>query len=173
MRVDHLLMNTDLPPIDAPSPDGRPGDLAPKQRTKGVSKREILKRAEALLLKPSAPPPTTKTPSNPQPAAQQLEQDLPRSLATLAVKEDIAGRDTVSSVPGSLHDSADDESELSEIEEVPEAPKPLFPGLVGSAARAEEVEDSEREGERGGKEEDDGDEELEGEGEGGLGGVVE
>lgn len=171
MRVNHLLMNTDGPSIDTPSPDNRPGDPAPKQRTKGVSKREILKRAEALLLKTSAPPPTTKTPSISQPSAQQPEQDLPRSLATPAVKEDLAGRDVASSVPGSLHDSADDESELSEIEEVLEAPKPLFPGLVGSAARAEEIEDSEREGEREGKEEEgedgeEGEEEGEGDGDG-------
>lgn len=180
MRVNHLLMNIDDPSTDTPLPVNRPGDPTPKPRTKGVSKREILKRAEALLLKPSAPPSTTtKTPSISQPSAQKPEQDLPPSLATLAVKEDIVGRDIASSVPGSLHDSADDESELSEIEEVLEAPKPLFPGLVGSVARAEEIEDSEREGGREGKEEEgegegegegeegeEGEEELEGEGEG-------
>lgn len=201
MRVDHLLMNTDGPTVvDTPSPDNRPGgqDLAPKQRLKGVSKREILKRAESLLSKPSAPPQTIpKTsiminvliPSTPH--HQQDHEQHPRPLLpSLASKDDTAtaaSRDVVSSVPGSLHDSADDESELSEIDEVaaqppshppsppypPTTTKPLFPGLVNALTPASastsiptneqhnELEDDEREDEKDGDDDDNDDDEEE------------
>ena len=202
MRVDHLLMNTDGPTVaDTPSPDNRHGgqDPAPKQRLKGVSKREIIKRAEALLSKPSAPPQiTTKTSTMiniliPSTQHHQQNHGQPRRplLPSLASKDDTVtatNRDTASSVPGSLHDSADDESELSEIDEVVAQPpsqplsplphpstttKPLFPGLVNTPTPASapasipaneqhnEHEDDEREGEKEGDDNDNDDDEEE------------
>lgn len=167
MRVDHLLMNTDGPAVDTPSPDNRPGDLAPpKQRVKGVGRREIQRKAEALISKPAVPTPSAKSAKTPVLAP---EQDFARSSgAMLAVKEDVS-KDTVSSVPGSLHDSADDESELSEIEDVAEPEildpmemvettevaeplgvKPLFPNLISAKAGSIEnvVEEEEKEEEQ-------------------------
>lgn len=59
------------------------------------------------------------------------------------------------SVPGSVHDSADDESgsELSELDEEPTPPRSLFPGLVARVAKESpsgEVEMEKGEGKEGG-----------------------
>lgn len=85
-----------------------------------------------------------------------------------------------SSIPGSLHDSADDESELSDVGDAAAADqrpgKVMFPGLVrGSGARerggngsAEEGSEGEGEGEGDGEGEGNGDGD-EGEGDDGDG----
>ena len=129
MRVNHL-MNSDVPGTDIPSPapsiQGAPEQPAPRSRPKNVSRREILRKAEVLVnMKPASPPinrfPTAhvltaapvKEPSSPLPD--------PVELASVDVPDitDI-NKEIPSSVPGSVHDSADDESELSDIEEVGE-----------------------------------------------------
>ncbi len=136
MRVDHLLMNTD-DPADTPPPTATmtPDPAVVKHRAKGVGRRELQRKAEAAILKPSAASEVSK-PSN------TVEASTPHqpSQEMLFVKEDQAREDLQalgSSVPGSVHDSADDESELSEIEEEPvPVVKPMFPNLVNPTACA-------------------------------------
>ncbi|KAL8856450.1 MAG: hypothetical protein Q9178_006920 [Gyalolechia marmorata] len=185
MRVDHL-MNSENPATSTPSPDpvSKPDDVAPtRQRIRGVGRKEIQKRAEALVMKPVTAAAPAKTPKSPAPT-----NDLPptpRSTVQVVIKQREPRNDN-SSVPGSLHDSADDESELSDVDAASEIPKarPLFPNLGESKSEAdeEEKEGSEHETERGdddgagggqyerveGEEEvdDPGDGEGEGEGEG-------
>ncbi|KAI9879370.1 MAG: Histone transcription regulator 3 [Pleopsidium flavum] len=139
MRVDHLLMNMDDPAdIPPPSATMTPDPAAVKHRAKGVGRRELQRKAEAAILKPSAAseiskPPSTVEASHPDQSSREM----------LFVKEELAREDAQglgSSVPASVHDSADDESELSEIDEEPvpvvEPVKPMFPNLVNSAACA-------------------------------------
>lgn len=170
MRVDHLLMDTSH---ENPSPDDKPSNLitaaAPKQpRLKSISRREIQRKAEALVLAKAVPPPPSSNlssaPANPKvlttveisgrerdPSGQSL-----KISAILAIREnEDAGRD-ISSAAGSVHDSADDESELSEVDEKPNngGLRVLFPGLVGARDKG----DDDRE-EEGGKDVDDKDEE--------------
>lgn len=129
MRVDHL-MNVERPAAKTPSPDpaGKAEDVAPaRQRIRGVGRREIQKRAEALTNKPSAPQTVAKTAKTPP-----LEMDLPtpRSVIQVVIQQNEPIKDN-SSVPGSVHDSADDESELSEVDEAFETAQtgPMFPNL--------------------------------------------
>ena len=174
MRVDHLL--TDPTAEKVPPPDSKLVDLtssgaAPKQpRAKSISRREIQRRAESLVLtKPVAPPPASKPRSLSSPkilAAVEIPERIGMARQTssggalLAVTEREDAVKDISSIPGSLHDSADDESELSDVEELMEdvepAPRVMFPGLVagrgtvGRQAEGEEEGDDEEEEEEGG-----------------------
>ena len=170
MRVDQLLMNASTvapeePPIEPSTKSSRP---------KSVGRREIQRKAEALVARP-APLPAAVS-SKPIPAVSntktlaavaipEREPEQVKSGALLAVREmEDAGKD-LSSVPGSLHDSADDESELSEIEDGAEEAldealddegvKVLFPNLSGRDNRGEgrEVDEDEEEGDVEGGEE--------------------
>ncbi|KAL9600690.1 MAG: hypothetical protein Q9219_003020 [cf. Caloplaca sp. 3 TL-2023] len=140
MRVDHL-MNTENQPTSTPSPGpaGNLEDATPaRQRIRGVGRRELQKRAEALVNKPAAaqiPVKNTKTPppvNGPQ---------TPRSSIQVVIKHNSPVKEN-SSVPGSVHDSADDESELSEVSATSK-PRPLFPNLGDTK---EPAEDEDREG---------------------------
>ena len=148
MRVDHLLTD---PMAEKVPPDSKLVDLTssgapPKQpRAKSISRREIQRRAESLILtKPVIPPPTAKPLlSSPKIlAAVEIPEKIGMSRQTssggalLAVAEREEGVKDIGSIPGSLHDSADDESELSDVEYLMEdmepAPKVMFPGLVAT-----------------------------------------
>lgn len=188
MRVEQLL--TDPAAEKVSPPDGKLIELissgaAPKQpRAKNISRREIQRRAESLVLtKAVVPPPASKPCSFSSPkilAAVEIPEriGMPRQTnsggALLAVTEREDGAKDISSIPGSLHDSADDESELSDVEDLMEdvepAPRVLFPGLVaGRDTRArqgegeEEGDDEEEEDDGGGRDDDDDDEGEEGE----------
>ena len=132
MSVHNIILDPNMqltagapPPSDtAMESAGTPGDytsVRPRQR--GVTKRELQRRAEALVI-------TVNKHWN-----DKLPKEEPSKTTTtsnLTSKEDQA-RDGASSVPGSVHDSADDESELSDLEETVESPKakrPMFPNLV-------------------------------------------
>ncbi|KAL8804324.1 MAG: hypothetical protein Q9182_002606, partial [Xanthomendoza sp. 2 TL-2023] len=69
MRVDHLMNAETAPVVDTPSPDAganKQDDIPPtRQRIRGVGRREIQKRAEALLSKP--PPVTASKTKSPPP----------------------------------------------------------------------------------------------------------
>lgn len=184
MRVDHLLMHTEASPTatnaPCPAPPPPPGQGSTEQpattraRPKGVGRRDIQRKAELLVSRSAVPAPTTsafssskaaKPPTSVPTALQPPDIVLPTDAAP---DEGVAREKETSSVPGSVHDSADDESELSDIEE--EAlgmvmmgdQKPMFPGLLGRAeaeAEAEAGGESEEEGEEGegeGEEDDDG-----------------
>lgn len=170
MRVDHLLMDTTY---ENPFPDDKPSNLIaaapPKQpRLKSISRREIQRKAEALVLAKAIPLPPSSTPLSASANPKVLTTvEIPRrecdpsrqSLKIIAIpaikgNEDV-GRD-ISSAAGSVHDSADDESELSEVDEKPNSGglRVMFPGLVGARDKGEDDGDEE-----GGKDVDDKDEE--------------
>ncbi len=114
-------------------------DLIIKPRPKPVLKREILKHAtDAINAKP---PPTAPAPILP------LRSPLfPGVRVIINTKSDAQSRadepaaetgTAASSEPGSVHDSADDESELSEPDPDTTFPKPMFPNLKGRETTSE------------------------------------
>ncbi|OJD18135.1 hypothetical protein AJ78_01801 [Emergomyces pasteurianus Ep9510] len=119
MKVDHLLMASDgpdgtrTPPVS--STHTQPG---PKPRFKGVSRKELQRKADAIATRALAPKPAAR-PSQ-RPAEEEVSASRPQETIEVAVsllnsKGEASG--IHSSVPGSVHDSADNESELSEIDE--------------------------------------------------------
>ena len=149
MRVDHL-MNMENPAVSTPSPEptSKGEDAAPvRQRIRGVGRREIQKRAEVLINKPASVQTTTKAPKTPPPVNGPA---TPRSTVQVIIKQNDGSKDA-SSVRGSIHDSADDESELSDVGEFETAPtRPMFPNLAdvkegGDDDEGEEIDqDSEK-----------------------------
>jgi hypothetical protein len=143
MRVDHLLMSNDnaagaaTPPTSAPVSEAP----APRTRTKGVTRREVQRKADTIVSKALAarPPvkPTRSAEEVPRPVPI-VEIPVPSNPAKEELKEEPSAFQ--SSAPGSVHDSADDESELSEIDEdklaesspkrTPVAAAPMFPNLM-------------------------------------------
>jgi tetratricopeptide (TPR) repeat protein len=158
MSLMHL-MNIDgassAPPTAAttPAPQAAPAPsaldaiaaaaVAPAVRRKiGVGRREIRGAAETCY------------PKTPAQTATRVTGPVPESRVQVVInssRPNLSGDMSVdTSAPGSIHDSADDESELSELEEEDgddeeeTSRKPLFPGLAGRE-RAE-GEDSEMDG---------------------------
>ncbi|CRG92583.1 Histone transcription regulator 3 homolog [Talaromyces islandicus] len=121
MKVDHLLMNTDSA-ADEPTPTTSAPQsevpAVPRGRTKGIARRDIQKRADAIVSR-HARPVAAKTTT----AAADEEKPPPAAIARIsaAINPQDSATDGASaaqsSVPASLHDSADDESELSEIDD--------------------------------------------------------
>nr|POE78619.1 histone transcription regulator 3 like [Quercus suber] len=164
MNLSHL-MNTDGAvegPSSQPSVTGPNGatDL-PARRKTGVGRREVRSSAEACLQK--AAPVVS-------PAARNVGANMKTLVSVMIDNSRADGEPSTSadtSAPGSVHDSADDESELSELEEEGEgddemkqtgdddaAPKRLlFPGLM--QADKEETAEGGRESESGDEEEQD------------------
>lgn len=168
MRVDHVLASgleasatgTPPPPDQA---GGKVGDVQPtKTRAKGVTRREVQKRAETLvarstaamvaanaakLAEPESAPVVAAVQPEAEAEAGALDGLSPRAAAQDG-DGDGDGKDGASSVPGSVHDSADDESELSEVEEFVDAPEEAI-GMpsnnVGGDQRVEEDDDDEEE----------------------------
>ncbi|KAF2133393.1 hypothetical protein P153DRAFT_332115 [Dothidotthia symphoricarpi CBS 119687] len=132
-----------------------------KSRTKAMGRKEIQRRAEACVQKPVAPPTTniairsppastavlpTRNTSPEKPSTEHLHVSFDKS-GTATAAASVSNDEPEHSAPSSIHDDADDESELSELddEEVHEigqeverrsasivAIKPLFPNLVAS-----------------------------------------
>ena len=174
MRVNHLLMGSDIPSTDGPSGTplgGGPDQPMVRVRPKGVGRRDIGRKAEALVAKPMCIPlinksktPISGTTSVPSTIGNKsLAVVIERAMDS---KDDGGAKEVASSVPGSVHDSADDESELSDIAEEEEVEKeewhedkqPMFPGLLGIGGEIEGAgtgeEDVEcEEDEEGGEEE--------------------
>lgn len=171
MRVDNILSNPMPSMVETPPPEvaGMPGGEQPKKTlARYITARELVRKAEAIAAKP-APTVPTKVFKNLAPApTSEVGGGVPGSAPKLAVVIHADGsHDAGSSVPGSVHDSADDESELSEVDdEVADAEpevehlagerEPMFrDGLGASAEQREEVGDDtndEREmGEEGGE----------------------
>ena len=175
MRVNHLLMGSDTPSTDGPSVmlfGGVSDQPTARARPKGVGRRDIGRKAEALVAKPIYISPNNKSkPPGPGPTSvPTITGD--KSLAvvierTMDSKDDGGAKEVASSVPGSLHDSADDESELSDIMEEEEVEKeewhedkqPMFPGLLGRGGEIEGAGTGEEDVE-GGEDEEGGEEEL-------------
>ena len=174
MRVDHLLMNPEAspaaananspaPPLPLPGQAFADQPATTRPRPKGVGRRDIQKKAESLVSRSAIPTPATfsssskpsKPPTSVPTALQPLDTVIPPTDA--APDGGGAAREKdISSVPGSVHDSADDESELSDIEEEAETgvmtkdETPMFPGLLGRVdAEVGVGEEEEGEGEEG------------------------
>ena len=138
MRLDNILA-VPTTAADTPPPD-QPGDQGAERRTKAnrVTPREIIRKAEAIATKPAPTVPVRAfKPLAPAPASEQ-DRPAPSSPAIAVLIHEDPVKDPGSSVPGSVHDSADDESELSDVddeiaEEKPadaaESRPPLFPDL--------------------------------------------
>ena len=135
--------------VETPPPEGssaQGGEPPKKSGARYVTAREIVRKAEAIAAKPAPTVPAkVLKPLAPAPALEmgaKPPSDAPR--LAVVINNDGAG-DAGSSVPGSVHDSADDESELSEMDDgaaaeaEPEAEvgdeaalarSPLFPNLT-------------------------------------------
>ncbi|WPH02732.1 histone transcription regulator 3 [Acrodontium crateriforme] len=137
MSLNHL-MNTDGASDSTTGPGT--ADVVPAPRKKiGVGRREIRNCAEASAQKMNASLASARTLGIA--SGSRVEIVINRSRAEAAGE---ASAD--SSAPGSIHDSADDESELSELEEEDEdddaerqvkedsASRAMFPGLASSEA---------------------------------------
>ena len=151
MRVDHVLMDPEASATATPPPDPNaiPGEApATRSRFKNVTRREVQRRAEALVAKPAAAIAATKVT---KPVEQGVGQQGATTIAVV-MNKDAPVKETPSSVPGSVHDSADDESELSDLEEfvdAPEKPPTLFPNLGTKGGDEDEEEDDGEEGSKG------------------------
>ncbi|KAF2144858.1 uncharacterized protein K452DRAFT_305824 [Aplosporella prunicola CBS 121167] len=134
---------------------------APKPRAKGVGRRELMRRADAATTRvvlPSTLPVRGSVAPTSEPQVR-----VTASSKDAEGQEDASGAAGTGSVeqsaPGSVHDSADDESELSEVDEelVENGAKELgpgFPGIPGADKGVEveadtDAEDKVGEGERG------------------------
>jgi hypothetical protein len=121
-------------------------DATARPRHKGVSRREIIRRAEALV----ARAPEAARPAN-QGRARASDQSLvlgsnmkspvigpvqPRATAALREEETIENAGE-SSAPGSLHDSADDESDLSDVPDIEEEAAPTYQHQEGDNGTTE------------------------------------
>lgn len=136
--------STPVPQPSTPAAADAVAATAPAARRKiGVGRREIRNAAETCNLKTASQ------------TASRVTGPVPESRVQVVIN---ASRPTLggdmsveTSAPGSIHDSADDESELSELEEDDGddedegSVKPIFPGLA--SRERTEAEDSEMEGE--------------------------
>jgi hypothetical protein len=170
MNIDGASGYVTPDPVPTPTPQASAAvvpdanaALAPVVRRKiGVGRREIRNAAETCYPKTTAQTASRITGPVPESRVQVVINSSRPSLGGDMSAE--------TSAPGSIHDSADDESELSELEEDDaddeddEAQrKPLFPGLAGRERT--EAEDSEMEVEAEGDETSDDGEMGEAEGE--------
>jgi hypothetical protein len=109
-------------------------DVAPVRRKMGVGRREIRTCAEACYQKAASQTPATNRTNEPAEPRLKAFVEITRQYVT--------DPSAANSAPGSIHDSADDESELSELEEedededepatkpLPFVHRPMFPGLA-------------------------------------------
>lgn len=155
MRVDNILTNPISSAVGTPPPDASAtqGEQH-RSKAKWVTNREIIRKAEAIAAQraPSVPAKVLKALA-PAPALEQGRPSSSNPNLTVVMNAD-ADREAGSSVPGSVHDSADDESELSEVDEAvmdikPEVKaeilSPVYPNLIsakgGTADDPEEIDD--------------------------------
>ncbi|MCJ1384354.1 Histone transcription regulator 3 [Xylographa soralifera] len=157
MRVDHLLMSSNVQYADAlvlGTSSLGPNEPIIKARPKTVGRREIGRRAEVLVAKPPPPPPISRIKSSGAGSTPLTLQEKTTSVAIERVIDDREnlGKEVASSVPGSVHDSADDESELSDIIEEAEEQETgtaifdrnaMFPGLMSRSLEDQEGDTTE------------------------------
>ena len=155
MRVDNILSNPTPSMVETPPPElmiGQGGEQPKKSGARYVTGREIVRKAEAIAAKPAPTVPVKVLKTLAPAPASELDGRPPSDIPRFAVVINNDGtNEVVSSVPGSVHDSADDESELSEVDDEvaniePEAKEDaperslLFPNLLSeSAEKVEEI----------------------------------
>ncbi|KAI9644608.1 Histone transcription regulator 3 [Ciborinia camelliae] len=130
MSLNHVLMNTDSN-ISAPPPIVEP----PRPRKLGINRKAVILRAEqsihraadatrpAVASRPRNAASSSVLPSN----ASPLISSAPRIEIPLAAPQQNSRRED-SSAPGSVHDSADDESDLSDVPDMDDMD--MFPNLM-------------------------------------------
>ncbi|KAF2167700.1 hypothetical protein M409DRAFT_65826 [Zasmidium cellare ATCC 36951] len=157
MSLTHLMNvdgSSDAPPNAPPVPPANPAlglppptEAAPARRKIGVGRREIRACAELCVQKEKA-----KSQSSSDATAQKIASAPRLQVLIERDRPSLSGEASFdNSAPGSIHDSADDESELSELEEAddeaePEEgaekehddsiPRPIFPGLASLLRKA-------------------------------------
>ena len=156
MNIDGASGHVAPDPAPTPTPQA-PATIVPDataatvpivRRKVGVGRREIRNAAETCY------------PKTPAQTASRVTGAVPESRVQVVInssRPSLGGDMSVeTSAPGSIHDSADDESELSELEEddaddedEESQRKPMFPNLVGR--ERVEGEDSEMEGDSEGE----------------------
>jgi hypothetical protein len=159
MSLNNLVMNMDGTQIQVPvtiaSSEARPRKI-------GISRREVLRKAEAAVNRPAEAPraiaPSTARPkSEPgsavmgNPPTSRIEIPAVRDLREGEKEGDGAASGAgEESVPGSLHDSADDESDLSDVPDMDDAESAMiFPGLLKSGSKTGESTPKDGEESRG------------------------
>ena len=127
MKVDNILATYDGASDAVPPPAAASSDpLQPPQprgRTKGIARKDIQKRAEAIVNRRLSPRTMTlgrittavATPPRVMRAASVEHAEHPAKDKLREIDDTGSGQH--SSIPNSVHDSADDESELSEIDD--------------------------------------------------------
>ncbi|TGO26087.1 hypothetical protein BPAE_0066g00130 [Botrytis paeoniae] len=131
MTLNHILTNTDastpIPSVEVPRP-----------RKLGINRKTVITRAEqsinraAEAARPAAPTrPKNAAPSSVLPSnASPITSSAPRIEISVAAPQQSARRED-SSAPGSVHDSADDESDLSDVPDMDDLDGSLmFPNLM-------------------------------------------
>jgi hypothetical protein len=143
MSLNSMVSNMDgsTDPVQ-PQIQTQPTSQAPEatRRIRGPSRKEIIRRAEGAVLRV---PEQKSFPVRPQQSLtdgfvlksntdDSRRESLGANPSVLRLQE--AGEDAEqSSAPGSVHDSADDESDLSDVpEDMDDEPAPMFPNLARS-----------------------------------------
>jgi hypothetical protein len=147
MGLNTLVMNMDGTQIPVPVTVASSSDHS-RARKVGVSRREVLRKAEAAVnhapevprpLAPSTARPRTSEPNSAvMSSSGPGSEGLPMGRAELPALQNIRDDENLDhskleseqSAPGSLHDSADDESDLTEALDEDGEPALMFPGLV-------------------------------------------
>ena len=186
MSVDNILTNLTSAPSTIYGPLAEPAGAEQQgrgiRRQFSVTRRMIIVKAEALIVK--APAIATPKPVPRALAPAPVPGQSP-ALAVLIPGPRATSTAEAISVPGSVHDSADDESELSDVEDLVEEPglpkqqhptktpqKPFFPNLLGVKAD-EDAESTVEEDGGDGTVNDDGDGEGDGDDDGENGTVID
>lgn len=146
-------------------PTSHAGDPAPRGRRPGVRKLDVIRKAEQAVLRAAEGPARAKTGGRSSsrtrtPREEEEEEDVEMEDAGGAASKAEAGEgdengSEASSPPGSVHDSADDESDLSDVPADYEDDVPaslMFPNLRRSVDVA--VESTDEESEEGEEEEE-------------------
>lgn len=143
MSLNNLVSNMDgtgivyfpAPAVEATS----------RPRNKGISRREITRYAEAAVARipeASRPLPVSRSKMGDQQVVSRRNStinSIPEPRAAMVLREEEAKEgEGESSAPGSLHDSADDESDLSDAPDTSDE-VPMFPNLkdTSTAPRSE------------------------------------
>jgi hypothetical protein len=151
MSLNNLVMNMDGTQIPVSVMIAGSSEPGSRPRKTGVSRREVLRRAELISSRPEVARPSGPSKSRTSESlvlgssAQSLKQRRRGSARSGEVASgDGDGQDDEdgegktqdrlredSSTPGSLHDSADDESDLSDVPDMEDMEQAIiFPGLV-------------------------------------------
>ncbi|RDL42315.1 TPR-like protein [Venustampulla echinocandica] len=139
MSLNNLVM--DMSGTQIPVPVTFAGSEPSRPRKVGISRREVLRRAELAVGRMSD---VSRTPAPSRPMLseptmilgsngdlEQISAPGPRTKGATAQETEEKSDD--SSAPGSVHDSADDESDLSDVPDMDDAdPSMIFPNLMKS-----------------------------------------